>query len=88
MTPWRKSSHSNSSANCVEVLWRKSSRSNSTANCVEVLWRKSSRSASTANCVEVAHLPARVAARDSKNPAPTVTVPVASWERFLRRLRA
>ncbi|GGP34525.1 DUF397 domain-containing protein [Saccharothrix coeruleofusca] len=36
MTLWRKSSHSASSANCVEVAWRKSSHSNSTANCVEV----------------------------------------------------
>ncbi|MFD0206527.1 MULTISPECIES: DUF397 domain-containing protein [Saccharothrix] len=66
------------------TLWRKSSRSNSSANCVEVLWRKSSRSASSANCVEVARLRTRVAARDSKNPAPTLSFPAASWERFLR----
>jgi Domain of unknown function (DUF397) len=33
---WRKSSHSDSSANCVEVAWHKSSHSNSSANCVEV----------------------------------------------------
>lgn len=48
------------------------------------LWRKSSRSASTANCLEVARVRERVAARDSKNPAPTITFPAASWERFLR----
>ncbi|GAA3460000.1 DUF397 domain-containing protein [Saccharothrix longispora] len=63
--------------------WRKSSHSNSTANCVEVAWRKSSRSASTANCVEVAQLAGRVGARDSKNPAPTFSVPATAWKRFL-----
>lgn len=48
------------------------------------LWRKSSRSADSANCVEVAHTESRVAARDSKNPVPTVTFPATSWARFLR----
>ncbi|WP_081916205.1 DUF397 domain-containing protein [Saccharothrix sp. NRRL B-16314] len=70
------------------TLWRKSSRSADTANCVEVSWRKSSRSNSTANCVEVALAGTRVAARDSKNPAPTIAVPASSWSRFVRRLRA
>ncbi|MGM1064238.1 DUF397 domain-containing protein [Saccharothrix sp. Mg75] len=51
------------------------------------LWRKSSRSADTANCVEVAVLPGRVAARDSKNPAPTLSVPATAWERFVQRLK-
>ncbi|MEU4738875.1 DUF397 domain-containing protein [Actinosynnema sp. NPDC023658] len=51
------------------------------------LWRKSSRSASSANCVEVARLQERVAARDSKNPTPTISVPVGSWARFLRSQR-
>ncbi|WP_082403705.1 DUF397 domain-containing protein [Saccharothrix sp. NRRL B-16348] len=48
------------------------------------LWRKSSRSAGTANCVEVARVGTRVAARDSKNPAATITVPAASWARFVQ----
>ena len=68
--------------------WRKSSHSNSTANCVEVAWRKSSHSDSTANCVEVARLAGRVGARDSKNPAPVLSVPATSWARFLRSTRA
>ena len=33
---WRKSSHSGSNANCVELGWRKSSRSGANSNCVEV----------------------------------------------------
>jgi hypothetical protein len=48
------------------------------------LWRKSSRSNSSANCVEVALTGTRVAARDSKNPAPIIAFPAASWARFLR----
>jgi len=51
------------------------------------LWRKSSRSASSANCVEVAHHADRVAARDSKNPQPVISLPTDSWERFLRQHR-
>ncbi|MDQ2584509.1 DUF397 domain-containing protein [Saccharothrix yanglingensis] len=51
-------------------------------------WRKSSRSASTANCVEVAQFAGRVGARDSKNPAPVLSVPATSWARFLRSARA
>ncbi|RKT52347.1 DUF397 domain-containing protein [Saccharothrix australiensis] len=51
------------------------------------LWRKSSRSASSANCVEVAHHADHVLARDSKNPSPTISLPAASWARFLRQTR-
>jgi len=51
------------------------------------LWRKSSRSNSTANCVEVAHHADRVAARDSKNPRPVISLPTSSWERFLQQHR-
>ena len=36
MTVWRKSSHSGSSGDCVEVSWRKSSYSGSGADCVEI----------------------------------------------------
>ncbi|MEV0679775.1 DUF397 domain-containing protein [Actinosynnema sp. NPDC050436] len=69
------------------TMWRKSSHSADTANCVEVTWRKSSRSNSTANCVEVGHSPDRVLTRDSKHPVPTLSVPVSSWARFVRRSR-
>jgi hypothetical protein len=37
-TVWRKSSHSGSNGNCVEVAWRKSSYSGSNGDCVEVSW--------------------------------------------------
>ncbi|WP_258347709.1 DUF397 domain-containing protein [Saccharopolyspora gregorii] len=87
---WRKSAHSASSANCVEIAfgWRKSSRSNSTANCVEVGWRKSSRSNSSANCVEVAADGPVVAVRDSKSPDTGLLVfPARHWARFLASLR-
>lgn len=67
MSPWRKSSYSNTGG-CVELAWRKSSGSN-TGDCVELAWQKSSFS-STDNCVELAWF----AARDSKNVSgPTLT---------------
>lgn len=33
---WRKSSHSGTEANCVEIAWRKSSYSGTETNCVEI----------------------------------------------------
>ncbi|RCG33375.1 DUF397 domain-containing protein [Sphaerisporangium album] len=55
---WRKSSHSGTEGNCVEValIWRKSSHSGGENECVEVMagWDKSSYSGSGGNCVEAA----------------------------------
>ncbi len=51
---WRKSRHSGSGSNCVEVgVWTKSSYSGNGANCVEVgVWAKSSYSNTGNGCVE------------------------------------
>lgn len=47
-------------------------------------WRKSSYSGSSGtNCVEVAVS----SVRDSKNPGPVLTFPVARWRSFLASLR-
>jgi hypothetical protein len=72
-SPWRKSTHSDSSGgDCIEIAaWRKSSYSGSEGgNCVEVgAWRKSAKSGSDGGtCVEVAEVEAGVAVRDSKDP--------------------
>ncbi len=74
---WRKSSYSNSSANCVEVA-------------TAALWRKSTRSNSSANCVEVAARQRVVAVRDSKQhgEGPVLEFTGRSWEVFLRRAKA
>ncbi|WP_323055180.1 DUF397 domain-containing protein [Saccharopolyspora sp. NFXS83] len=66
---WKKSSYSNSTANCVEIPLR---------------WRKSSRSISAANCVEVAHERDSVGVRDSKSPDDGVlVVPARRWLDFV-----
>jgi hypothetical protein len=70
------------------LAWRKSSRSGpSGGNCAEVapVWRKSSRSGSSGGqCVEVSTGPARIAVRDSKDPAgPVLTFAPAAWRGFL-----
>jgi hypothetical protein len=76
-TGWRKSSHSNSSANCVEVATAAS-------------WRKSSFSNSSANCVEVAPTDQVVGVRDSKQDGegPVLEFTASSWQTFLDRARA
>jgi hypothetical protein len=68
---WRKSTRSDTTANCVEVT----------------TWRKSTRSNSTANCVEIAHGHTLVATRDSKNTTgPVLAFSPTHWSTFLRHL--
>lgn len=64
---WRKSSRSNSQANCVEVAWRKSSRSNGNVECVEVAF---------------ANLAVAVR-DSKNTDGPTLTFPAAGWTEFL-----
>lgn len=52
----------------------------------ETRWIKSSRSANNGTCVELAHLTTRVAARDSKNPGPTLTFPARAFTALLHTL--
>ncbi len=72
---WRKSSHSYSEGNCVEV-----------AGC----WRKSSHSGYNGNCAEVASLPAgTVAVRDTMDrDGPVLRFSPQAWREFAARVRA
>ncbi|SHG32141.1 DUF397 domain-containing protein [Streptoalloteichus hindustanus] len=73
IAPWRKSSYSSPTANCVEVAG----------------WRKSSLSTNTANCVEVAAAGQVVAVRDSKNPdGPALVFACSSWGSFVNVVRS
>ena len=66
---WRKSSHSGTDTNCVEVA---------------VVWHKSSYSGSQSNCVQVTGLGHVVAVRDSKDPAgPALAFSSAAWASFV-----
>ena len=71
---WRKSSHSYSNGNCLEVAGS---------------WRKSAAGNYNGSCVEVADLPDGViGVRDSKDPGgPVLTVGRAGWEAFLAGVR-
>jgi Domain of unknown function (DUF397) len=69
---WHKSSHSNSSGNCVEVAFAD--------------WHKSSHSNASANCVEVAAADPAIGVRDSKQDGhgPVLEFTPAAWDAFLR----
>jgi hypothetical protein len=93
---WRKSRHSNASANCVEVAtaitWRKSRHSNNTGGCVEVAsaaWGKSSYSNSSEGCVEVASRDRVVGIRDSKQHGrgPVLEFTATAWSAFLAAVK-
>ncbi len=74
-TGWRKSSRSNSSANCVECT----------------SWRKSSRSNASGNCVEAGATPGRqmIGVRDSKQHGhgPVLHFTAPAWEDFIAAIR-
>jgi hypothetical protein len=78
--PWRKSSFSSDSANCVEVSWTRSSACHQ-GSCVEVGWTASSRCAG-GDCVQVRHDDDVVYVRDSKlgNHSPIQEWPLTYWE--------
>ena len=71
MLSWRKSSHSFSNGNCVEVA----------------AWRKAARSSHNGECVEVGHGPQVIAVRDTKNPGgPSLLFSPTEWQSFLHGL--
>jgi hypothetical protein len=74
LTPeWRKSSHSSSNANCVEVAAQ---------------WKKSSRSNGQANCVEICNDQTTVAVRDSKDvTGPQLDFTGQVWTAFLSGIK-
>jgi hypothetical protein len=69
--PWRKSSYSGTSGNCVEIA--------------QATWRKSTCSGGSNDCVEIAdNLPAAVGVRDSKNPSgPALVLTPRAWRAFV-----
>lgn len=83
---WRKSSHSMSNGDCVEIdEWRKSSYSSSNGECVKTAdWRKSSFSHTdwTGQCVEVT---SGVSVRDTKDngTGPVLRFTDQAWRKFL-----
>jgi hypothetical protein len=74
--PWRKSSYSGTSGNCVEVA--------------QATWRKSRHSGQTQNCIEVADdLPGVVGVRDSKNPdGPALVLTPGAWRAFVAGVKS
>jgi hypothetical protein len=78
--PWRKSSFSSDSANCVEVAWPVLGFCHQDS-CVEVGWTASSRCAG-GDCVQVRHESDVVYVRDSKlgEDSPVQEWPLTYWE--------
>jgi hypothetical protein len=62
----------------------------STFECTQAVWRRSSYSGGNeggSNCVEVAGSRGRIAVRDSKDPAPSLTFTPAQWGAFVAAVR-
>jgi hypothetical protein len=72
---WRKSSYSNSSANCVEITVR---------------WRKSSHSGDDGDCIEVCSAEHAIGVRDSKmhGGGPVLEFTAAAWREFVGAARS
>ncbi|MCC2279371.1 DUF397 domain-containing protein [Streptomyces sp. ET3-23] len=73
---WRKSTYSDTGAECVEVAEHIPG------------WRKSTYSSGQEDCLEVADSVAAIAVRDSKRApsGPALILPRQAWARFIRTL--
>lgn len=73
--PWRKSSYSGTSGNCVEVA--------------QATWDEASISGQSQNCAELAsNRPAAIGVRDSKDPSGSVLVVApGAWRAFIAEVK-
>ncbi|HEX3785120.1 MAG TPA: DUF397 domain-containing protein [Pseudonocardiaceae bacterium] len=79
---WRKGSHSNNAAGCVEVAMIDAEA------LAHASWRKSSRSDNQVNCVEVAMIEPVTGVRDSKHPhGPALLFPNTAFDGFLTSIQ-